>query len=271
MKYPNVNLDIIYELFYSDATRHGIYPAYILNYWLSFGTPLCNMYFSRDQFNVAGDKVILSKMKFPVRQPEVAVTKYILDKLGIPHTVEITEPGTFEGGDAIVWNKVVYIGKGMRTNSDAIEQILPHIPKGYDAFVVEPPNGSFREEMEIMHLDTYFMPIDSNAILLCPDVAEQCNVFVYNKTGLSHHGNLLKTLEHQGYKILDIPKEEQKKASANLLVVKTGEVIVPLSSNGTTVSKLKEYGANIHYAEITQLTQGWGGVHCTVGQLYRGG
>ena len=269
-KYPKADFGTVSALFYSDATKYGLNEAYALNYWLSFGTPLCNMYFSRDQFNVVGNKLVASKMKFPIRQPEVTVAAYILDKLGIHPDLEITGPGTFEGGDMIVWNGAVYIGNGMRTSQHAIEQILPHIPKGYDLFAVKSPNGSFTEEMEIMHLDTYFMPVDKRAVLMCPEVAEQCTVFAYGKNSFHSHGNLLNTIENQGYKVLPVPKGEQKYAAANLLVVKPGEVIVPLSSNGRTISALKEHGANIHYAEIKQLTQGWGGVHCMVGQLSRG-
>jgi arginine deiminase len=86
--------------------------------------PLTNLYFSRDQLITTGKGVVIGKMAAPQRASETEIIKLVLDKLGIEPLAEIQDEGRLEGGDFIPAGRAVFIGQGLRTNAEAIRQLL---------------------------------------------------------------------------------------------------------------------------------------------------
>jgi arginine deiminase len=56
-----------------------------------------NLIFTRDQQITTKSGLVLGRLCSPQRDGEVAVMKFVFDKLGVPIIGQIEEPGTLEG------------------------------------------------------------------------------------------------------------------------------------------------------------------------------
>ena len=78
--------------------------------------------FIEDTVVVLGSLAIVTRPGAPERRAEVAGTEATLTQLGL--TIErIVSPGTLDGGDVIVSNSTVYVGRSGRTNADGVRQL----------------------------------------------------------------------------------------------------------------------------------------------------
>jgi N-dimethylarginine dimethylaminohydrolase len=222
--------------------------------------PLGNIFFARDQANVLFDTCFLSNMKYPIRQPEVAVIKAALEKMGYKKFVQITD-GTFEGGDGMVMKGAAYIGSGMRTSPAAVAQIAGCLQdQGKLTYMVTiPDQGGWHENMEVMHLDTFGMPVSQSHYYGCIPVLQQCTT----KNMLSGEDEtFMAHLMGKGFNICGIPVDEQKNYAANMMGVKPGVVVAPSDYNPETTASLINDGITVHSAKLIHLTQAVGATHC---------
>lgn len=111
-----------------------------------------------------GEKVvIMSKMRFPSRQKEVPYFREFYSKLGY-RIEELCEATMFEGmGDTIphIGKQLLYGGYGHRSDPKAFEEISK---------ILEVPIVLLRlVDERFYHLDTCFLPISEETVLLCPE------------------------------------------------------------------------------------------------------
>mgnify|MGYP001267038080 CR=1 FL=1 len=261
------NPGTLLHLLHLDSLLYGEEKAVALNKSLSLDPelPLGNIFFARDQANVMFDTCFLSNMKYPIRQPEVAVIKAALEELGYHKFVEIS-PGNFEGGDGMIIDGDIYVGSGMRTTHEGVIQIANHFSDKTTYKIAIPDMGSWEKNMEVMHSDTFFMPVHHKKIFGCIPVLEQCSV-INMQTGKE-----IPYLDHfvdKGYSINGIPTEEQKNYAANMLVTKPGVLIVPSDYNHKTNGKLHSDLITLYSAKLEHLTQAVGATHCMILQTIK--
>jgi len=262
-KVPDSDPKILEKMLETDISSYGEKNAVALNIALSYNPqiPMGNIYFARDQSNVFMGTCILGNMAFTIRKPEVEIIYKALNNLGYSKFLTLNK-GIFEGGDGMILGGKAYIGSGMRTTPQAIEEIADYLK--IPTFMVGiQMNGDWKQDMEMMHLDTFFMPLTYSKVIGCKTLLERCTIHnLQNREKM----NFLKYLEGN-FDVLDIPHEEQKNYAANMLVVSPGKVIIPSTYNIQTSETLKERGIITINAGLQELTQGIGATHCMVLQL----
>ncbi|MCB9362868.1 hypothetical protein H6504_05515, partial [Candidatus Woesearchaeota archaeon] len=221
------------------------------------------IFFARDQSNVVDDTCVLSRMKYDIRKPEVNIIRQALYTLGYEKTFQVTQ-GNLEGGDLMVLGDDVYVGWGPRSEFAAIHEIQQRFPDKNVYGVKAPVNGEWHDDMEIMHLDTFFMPLAEDMAIGCHEVLERCIVTDANK---ANPRTFLKHLESHGMNTYDIPKEEQRNYAANMVLVRPGLVVVPSGYNAQTRSLLQRHQIGVVDADMRYITNAVGATHCMTLQL----
>lgn len=89
--------------------------------------------------------------------------KFVYKKLGVNIEYEIQGDGRLEGGDYIPTSSSAFIGCGMRTNYDAIHQLMSNDLMSGKIVVVIKDQLMIQEEM---HIDTYFNVIAKYKVVL---------------------------------------------------------------------------------------------------------
>lgn len=280
-----------------DATKYKNEGAVIvMNEMLSlsreFDLPLANVVYARDQSNVAGRAWIWSSMRHEIRQPEVALYQKVLEYSNIVNLsnfdkiVKVTGDGRFEGGDGIVNGGVYYVGIGGRTNWEGVKQIAPAVlSQGLKLVVfrdIKKAKG-LENEMQVMHLDTMWMPSDINTIVACDLQVEGRFAFeVFEEKGqlqLKGLGKMDEYMKQRGASIISLSDEEQKAFAPNFLNLGNNTIILSLvkeesinreAGEQTIEEKLKAEGMVVLNADLKAITKGYGGLHCMTAAIKRG-
>lgn len=200
-------------------------------------TPLCNLYFMRDQQFVTDKGIVLCRMAKANRRPEPKVTKFLWEEvLGIPIICEIKDPGTIEGGEFIPMDHFALIGIGSRTNQSAIDQLL-RIDFDYrEIGVVHQPmhplvSTDQPDAMINMHLDTYFNVASSNVVVGCELLLRNARVEIYHNEGNGYfvkdqkETNLYDYITGKGFKVINVTTLEQLCYASNFLCIKDGKIL----------------------------------------------
>lgn len=125
--------------------------------------PLMNLLYMRDQSITTNAGRVLARLASEQRELETIIVEAVLDAIGQPPIYAIKAPGTLEGGDFIPAGEYCFIGVGLRTNMDAIQQLLDNDCFGCRYVVVVKDNHRDQEEM---HLDTYFNLINQSLCVM---------------------------------------------------------------------------------------------------------
>lgn len=267
-KVPQAEALILEELLNIDIAQYGKAQAIALNDKLSLEhrVPLGNIFFARDQSTVIDDTCVLGNMKFPVRKPEVDIIHAALQELGYENFLQVKQD-SFEGGDLMVIEGSIYIANGMRSGKQAVKQIKDYFGHKRTYVVKIPQAGSWNKDMEIMHLDTFFMPVKKGLAVGCKEILCKCTVV---DTATGDESTFLEHMANIGYTVYDIPKQEQKQYAANMLVVEPGTVIIPSDYNHKTKAILDQQGVKTYSAQLSHLTKAMGATHCMVLQIEKG-
>ncbi len=78
--------------------------------------------FVEDQVVVHGDVAVLCRSGAPERRAEQAGVRESLERHGY-RFVEISAPGTLDGGDVLKWGSSVWVGAGGRSNAEGTAQL----------------------------------------------------------------------------------------------------------------------------------------------------
>lgn len=265
-----------------DVEKYGEKEAIYMNDRLANfeGLPMANVLYARDQSNLAGNVWIWSSMRHEIRQPEVALYKEVIRSSGILGDniiqVEVNEKGRFEGGDLIVSGGICYIGVGGRTTLEGIKQIAPTIIKnGLPVVIVydERRDKGLDGEMDVMHLDTFAMPIDENTFVACSTEVDRRTVkrvtLINGEADIKDWGPLSEFLKMREIDLVEITKEEQEKHASNFVNLGFRTAILTLLTPDLS-EKLRKQRLEIHNADLQNITDGYGGLHCMSAPIERG-
>ncbi|WP_223594506.1 dimethylarginine dimethylaminohydrolase family protein [Neobacillus bataviensis] len=212
----------------------------------SEGVGLDSLY-AHDPVKFTKKGAIILKSGKKLRQPEAeAYKKFLLEK-DIPILGELTGEATADGGD-LVWldDRTLLIGRGYRTNDEAIEQIKEMTRDIVDeCIVVQLPHDQGEEEC--LHLMSFISIVDDNLAVV---YSRLMPVF------------LRQLLIKRGFQLIEVPHEEYHRLACNVLAL-APRVCLMVSGNPYTKGKLVEAGATVYEYEGNEISYlGTGGPTC---------
>ncbi len=280
------DIDAILE---EDLQAYGEEGAIRLNYVLSLSRdlPIANIVYGRDQSNALGDSIVMSIMRWGIRLPEVEIYKEALQHLGFGSVMASVEKGTIEGGDSIIFGNTCYIGVGARTSLDAVLDVCEKIgtalqERGIELVAVvnqthatDSPSRTVptQEHMQVMHLDTFWIPLDEKTVMGYGHEIDQREVIRISRanghTQQENLGSFRAYLAAQGLELIEVDQQEQKDFATNLLNLGNKRLLVSLSKNQRVITELEKRGFEVLKADILKLVGGYGAVHCLTAPIVR--
>lgn len=205
------------------------------------------------KFTPAGALILKSGKK--LRQPEAAVFKEFLAEKEIPIIGELTGDAVSDAGD-IVWldDRTLLVGRGYRTNDEAIRQLKEMTADFVDEFiVVQLPHDQGEEEC--LHLMSFLSVVDKDLAVVHSPLMP---VF------------LRQLLLQKGFELIEVPKKEYDTLGCNVLAI-APRVCVLTNENASTIQQLKDAGATVHVYKGQEISLlGTGGPTCLTCPVVRG-
>jgi len=136
--------------------------------------PLPNLLFTRDSSVWLSDRVVVTSLAMPARWRETQLTELIYAYhptfAGVPR-VHGWQAEHLEGGDVLLLaSGVIAVGVGERTTPAGVERLARRVfADGLAETVLAVP---IAQERATMHLDTVCTMVDSDAIVMYPNVAD---------------------------------------------------------------------------------------------------
>jgi arginine deiminase len=239
--------------------------------------PADSAYYTRDPLITTARGCVITRLRLDIREPENDVAEYVLEALGIAPLYRVRAPGTLEGGDFIPCGDFVLQGQGLLTNEDGVHQCLDNKVYGFTevGVVIDPRNN-----MDEMHLDTYFAMLDKD-LAACVDTRlsgdEEPIVNVWQPVGTpgQFEYKLARTLlfsaylEEKGVTVIPFSKKEQDDFAANGLLVGPRKLIGVTRAGADFEARLRVMGVDTRFIAFDALTGGYGGPHCSSQVLVR--
>lgn len=203
--------------------------------------------YAHDPVKFTSRGAIILKSGKKLRQPEAEAYKHFLQEKNIPILGELKGEAVADGGD-LVWldERTLLIGRGYRTNDEAIEQIKEMTKDFIDeCIVVQLPHD--QGEDECLHLMSIISIVDDDLVVvysrLMPVILRQF-------------------LIKRGFKLIEVPDEEYLRLGCNVLAL-APRICMMVSGNPYTKQKLIEAGAAVYEYEGNEISYlGTGGPTC---------
>ncbi|GKV57845.1 amidinotransferase [Sporosarcina sp. NCCP-2222] len=211
--------------------------------------------YAHDPVKFTPEGAIILKSGKSLRQPEAEVYKEFLQEKGIPIVGELTGEAVADGGD-IVWldDRTLAVGRGYRTNDEAIRQLKELTANMVDEFiVVQLPHDL--GEAECLHLMSFISMVDKDLAVV--------------------HSRLMpvffrQLLLERGIQLIEVPKEEYDVLGCNVLALAPRICVIP-NGNDFTKRQLEEAGATVHEYKGEEISvKGTGGPTCLTCPVVRG-
>lgn len=168
----------------------------------------------------------------------------------------------------------------MRTNMDAVEQIMKANAFGHDTVVVVRDHKLWQMQM---HLDTYFNIIDKNLCTLVssrlnakPGTPEYVTVDIYvRKSGntdyhlLSKDVSFVNFLKQRGFSIITINEADELHYANNYLTISPRHIMMVDGQSKELTSELKRNNVIVEWIPLESLIGGYGAAHCMTQVLQR--
>lgn len=253
--------------------------------------PLMNLYFMRDQVITTARGVVIGHFNASQREPENRVARFAYAKVGVNPVYQVTGSARLEGGDFIPAGDTALIGQGLRTNSEAVRQLLQNQVFGTPRVAVVKDSWKNQDQM---HLDTYFNIIDerlavivedrinqrdaSGKVVKAADPAKKAVVDLYEL----HDGAYRKTranvpfqdfLERDlGMTLIPVSNADQLKYGINFLALGGGgrKILAIDGVSDAYKKRLADAGVDAVWMDFYNLTGGYGAAHCTTQVIQRG-
>lgn len=203
--------------------------------------------YAHDPVKFTPNGAIILKSGKKSRQPEAAVYKQFLQEKGIPVIGELTGEAVSDGGD-IVWldDRTLVVGRGYRTNDEAIRQLKDMTKDVVDEFiVVQLPHDL--GEAECLHLMSFISMVDKDLAVV--------------------HSRLMPVFFRQllidrGIQLIEVPKNEYDALGCNVLALAPRVCIVPIG-NPMTKQQLLHAGVTVYEYKGNEISiKGTGGPTC---------
>lgn len=236
-------------------------------------SPLMNLYFTRDQSITTPRGHIISQMNSSQRADETQIIALCYEQLGVKPILTITGDGRLEGGDYLRGGDISYIGCGMRTNMEAIQQIMEADAFGHDTVAVVNDHKWWQMQM---HLDTYFNIIDKDLCTLVESRyyakesdPEWVTVDIYTReSGEKEYALTRKDvpfvefLRERGFTIIPISQEDELHYANNFLTIAPRHIMAVGNQSQKLQSAFDEHGVKVEWIPLETLIKGYGAAHC---------
>ena len=210
-----------------------------------------NAMFMRDLLFTTPEGAIVCRPAFAARRGEEKAVATTLAKLGVPIIKTINGDGYFEGACAMwVDRETVVLGTSSRANESGVRQVENELRNIGVTNVIKTqiPFGS-------IHLDGYMNMVDKDKCLVFPwHLAYDC----------------AKALMDRGITLIEATDihEIKQGMALNVVALSPGKIVMP-GGNPNTKRVLEEAGVEVIEADLTELMNGWGAIHCTTAFLRR--
>ena len=243
-------------------------------YWAEYiNRPLMNLYFTRDQSITTPRGHVICNMNSEQRAPEVSIIKLCYEQLGKDIILEISGEGRMEGGDYIPAGTVSFIGSGMRTNIQGIQQMMDADAFGHDTVVVVKDHKLWQMQM---HLDTHFNIIDKD---LCTMVSSRlyaqsgdpeydtCDIYARAKGSkqyalIDEDVPFVDYLKNKGFSIIPIDYDDEMHYANNVLTIAPRHIMAVAGQSQELQQRFKDAGVNVEWITLENLIDGYGAAHC---------
>jgi arginine deiminase len=236
-------------------------------------SPLMNLYFTRDQSITTPRGHVIAQMNSTQRADETQIVALCYEQLGVKPVLTITGEGRLEGGDYLRGGTISYIGCGMRTNLDAIEQIMHADAFGHDTVAVVNDRKWWQMQM---HLDTYFNIIDKDLCTLVESRylakegdPEWVTVDLYTRkpgekdyTLTQREIPFIEFLKQRGFTIIPIKLEDELHYANNFLTIAPRHIMAVGNQSEELQKSLAEHGVKVEWIPLENLIKGYGAAHC---------
>lgn len=236
-------------------------------------SPLMNLYFTRDQSITTPRGHIISQMNSTQRADETLLITLCYEQLGVKPILTITGDGRLEGGDYLRGGDTSYIGCGMRTNIEAIKQIMEADAFGHDTIAVVNDHKLWQMQM---HLDTYFNIIDKDLCTLVESRyyakegdPEWVTVDLYTRKKGSKEYKLTKSgipfvefLQKQGFTIIPIKLEDELHYANNFLTIAPRHIMAVGNQSEALQQTFSKHNVKVEWIPLETLIKGYGAAHC---------
>lgn len=241
---------------------------------------LMNLYFTRDQSITTPCGHIICKMNSSQRAPETRIIRSCYNYLGVKPILEISGDGRLEGGDYIPARTFSLIGCGMRTNMQAIKQIMNADAFGHDTVVVVRDHKLWQMQM---HLDTYFNIMDRNLCTMVasrlyakPGQPEYVTVDIYARQSGEKDYRLVSAdqpfvtfLKKQGFSIIPINEKDEVHYANNYLTIAPRHIMMVGGQSEELARELKKHNVTVEWVPLENLIDGYGAAHCMTQVMQR--
>jgi arginine deiminase len=210
-----------------------------------------NAMFVRDLMLMTPEGAIIGRPAFPARRGEEKAVAQTLAALGVPIIKTVNADGFFEGACAMwVDRETVVLGTSSRTNASGIRQVESELSNIGVRNIIKTdiPYGC-------IHLDGHMNMVDRDKLLAFPwHLNYDC----------------AKALMERGIRIIEATDIEEIKhgMALNVVALSPGKVVMA-AGNPNTRALLESNGVEVVEAEISELMNGWGALHCMTGFLRR--
>jgi dimethylargininase len=186
------------------------------------------------------------------RRTEPRAIAATFEAAGVPVAAEISEPAVVEGGDT-VWldERTLLVGVGYRSNVAALPALADAL-SGVEIVAFDLPH--WNGQGEVLHLMSFFSPVDRDLALVYPRIAPV---------------RLVELLAERGIAVVEVPDEEFETQGPNVLALGPRRVLA-LDGNPETRRRLERAGVDVavyHGEEISR--KGDGGPTCLTRPLLR--
>ncbi|MEK4173987.1 arginine deiminase family protein [Lysinibacillus sp. FSL L8-0312] len=211
--------------------------------------------YAHDPVKFTPNGAIILKSGKKLRQSEAAVYKAFLQEKGIPIIGELTGEAVSDGGD-LVWldDRTLVVGRGYRTNDEAIHQLKEMTADMVDEFIVVQLLHDLGEA-ECLHLMSFISMVDRDLAVV--------------------HSRLMpvffrQLLIERGIQLIEVPKDEYDALGCNVLALAPRVYVIP-EGNKVTKQQLLDAGATVFEYKGDEITvKGTGGPTCLTCPVVRG-
>jgi arginine deiminase len=259
----------------------GLTATYVLD-------PVMNMYFMRDQVITTAKGLVVGHFNAPQREVETRIARFAYAKLGIVPIFEVSGDARLEGGDFIPAGETAFQGQGLRTNAQAVSQLLEAQAYGTPRVVVV--KDPWKNQVE-MHLDTYFNIVDerlavvvadridirdgSGNVVSHADPLKRLTVDVYELSSAGYQkvvadGDFQAFVEDSlGYRLIPVSPDDQLRYGLNFLSVRGRKILAIDGVSDEYKQRLASVGVDATWMDFRNLTSGFGAAHCTTQVVVR--
>jgi N-dimethylarginine dimethylaminohydrolase len=212
--------------------------------------PPPNLMFVADLLFMTPEGAILARPASTIRAGEERFVGKRLLELGVPILRSIRGKGVFEGADAAWINpNLVIVGKGLRTNSDAVAQI-----------------ASLLQEMDIEVIEAN-LPQNAMHLMGVLRFVDRDHAICWRKRTPE---TIIKVLGNHGFTVSFIPSENEAiyGLALNFVTLEPNRILMP-ADNPVTHSFYTDLGIQCITVEMNEIHKAAGGIGCLTGILNR--